>query len=56
MRLLGRLDLDAAKAAAAIATEHTPQYAVTAGWSFVSVIMGWERGSPAGRPVADLMY
>lgn len=55
MRLLGRLDLDPKKAAAAISTEHTPQYAVTAGWSFVSVMMGWAPGLPAGRPVADLM-
>jgi hypothetical protein len=54
MRLLGKLDLDDAKAAAAIATENTPQYAVTAGWSFVSVVMSWRPGLPAGRPVADL--
>jgi hypothetical protein len=55
MRLLGQLEIDPAKAAAAISTEHTPQYAVTAGWSFVSVLMGWEVGAAAGRPVADFV-
>jgi hypothetical protein len=55
MRLLGQLEIDPVKAAAAISTEHTPQYAVTAGWSFVSVLSGWEVGAAAGRPVADFV-
>ena len=55
MRLLGRLDLDPGKAAAIIADDPTPQYAVTAGWSFVSVVRGWKADRDPGVTVRSLL-
>ena len=55
MRLLGRLDLDPGKAAAISSDDPTPQYAVTAGWSFVSVIRGWKSDRDPGVTVRSLL-
>ena len=55
MRLLGRLDVDPHKAAKIIPDEPTPQYTVTAGWSFVSVIMGGKSDREPGAAVKSLL-
>jgi hypothetical protein len=54
MKLLGNLDIDPKKAAGAISDEHTSRAAVTVGWSFVSVLIGWTPGTEGGMRVADL--
>ena len=44
MQLLGQLALDPRKAASVITKERSPEFAVTAGWSFVADARGWKEG------------
>jgi hypothetical protein len=55
MELLGRVELDPKKAASVISDEHTPEFAVTCGWSFVQQARAWKDGLKGGVPVAELM-
>lgn len=53
MELLGRLPIDAEKAAKAVPPRTTPQYALVAGWSFYP--HAWEPGGERGIAVSRLI-
>lgn len=55
MQLLGRVELDAKKAASVISDEHTPETAVTCGWSFVPQARAWVDTYKGGVAVSTLL-
>ncbi len=55
MELLGRLNLDPAKAASVIDRRYTPQYAVLCGWTFIPQARAWQGSPDGGVPVGQLL-
>lgn len=55
MQSLGSLQLNSAKAKAAITREYTVRDAAIAGWTFVPQARAWKKGLPGGIPVAKLL-
>lgn len=55
LELLGRVDLDPAKAATAMPRDDSPRYAVLYGWSFVPEARSWRGPEGDGVLVSDLL-